>query len=55
MEVMRQTGKLEELERTVQRELKKVKLEVRIDGKWTEVSESELVDDPDDSKLETVA
>ena len=55
MEVMRQTGKLEELERTVQRELKKVKLEARIDGRWTEVSESELVDDPDDFKLETVA
>jgi protein subunit release factor B len=55
MEVMRQTGKLDELEREVQRELRKVKLEVRIDGKWTQVSESQLVDDPDDFKLETVA
>ena len=54
MEVMRQTGKLDELEREVQRELRKVKLEVRIDGKWTQVSESQLVDDPDDFKLETV-
>jgi len=55
MEVMRQTGKLDELEREVQRELRKVKLEVRIYGKWTQVSESQLVDDPDDFKLETVA
>ena len=44
MEVMRQTGKLDDLERTVQRELKKVKLEVKVDGKWTEVDESQLVD-----------
>jgi hypothetical protein len=55
MEVMRQTGKLDEMERELQRELRKVKLEVRIDGKWTQVSESQLVDDPDDFKLETVA
>ena len=55
MEVMRQTGKLDEMERELQRELRKVKLEVRVDGKWTQVSESQLVDDPDDFKLETVA
>ena len=55
MEVMRQTGKLDELEREVQRELKKVKLEIKIDGKWTQVSESELVDDPDDFKLDVMA
>jgi protein subunit release factor B len=54
MEVMRQTGKLDEMERELQRELRKVKLEVRIDGKWTQVNESQLVDDPDDFKLETV-
>jgi uncharacterized protein YdeI (YjbR/CyaY-like superfamily) len=52
---MRQTGKLDELERELQRELKKVKLEIKIDGKWTQVSESELVDDPDDFKLDVMA
>jgi protein subunit release factor B len=45
MEVMRQTGKLDEMEREVQRQLKKVKLEVKIDGKWTEVSENDLVEE----------
>ena len=55
MEVMRQTGKLDELERELQRELKKVKLEIKIDGKWTQVSESELVDDPDNFKLDVMA
>ena len=54
MEVMRQTGKLDEMERELQRELRKVKLEVRIDGKWTQVSESQLVDDPDDFKLRSI-
>jgi hypothetical protein len=42
---MRQTGKLDEMEREVQRQLKKVKLEVKIDGKWTEVSENDLVEE----------
>ena len=31
---------------------REIKLEIRIDGKWTEVKESQLVDDPDDFKWE---
>lgn len=47
LEYMKRTGELLETERALERELKKVKVEVKIDGKWVEVSENQLVDDPD--------
>jgi len=47
LEYMKRTGELVEAERALERELKKVKVEVKIDGKWVEVSENQLVDDPD--------
>ena len=47
LEYMKRTGELVEAERALERELKKVKVEVKIDGKWVQVSENQLVDDPD--------
>jgi protein subunit release factor B len=47
LEYMRRTGELMEIERRVEQELTKVKTEVKIDGKWTEVNPQQLVDDPD--------
>jgi peptide chain release factor 1 len=44
LEVARRTGVAAEAERIVQQELKKVKVEHRVDGKWTEWIES--VDTP---------
>jgi protein subunit release factor B len=42
MEILRRSGKMAQIDAEVERELKKVKIEVRQDGKWTEVSENEL-------------
>lgn len=47
IEYMRRTGELMEIERRVEQELTKVKTEVKIDGKWTQVRPDQLVDDPD--------
>lgn len=52
METLRRSGMMEQIDRKVQEELTKIKLEIRIDGKWTEVKESQLVDDPDDFRFE---
>lgn len=52
IEYMRRTGELMEIERRVEQELTKVKTEVKIDGKWTEVSPKQLVDDPDNFIVE---
>jgi len=52
LEVLRRTGMMDQIDRRVAEELTKIKLEIRIDGKWTEVKESQLVDDPDDFKWE---
>lgn len=46
LEVSRRTGVEAEIKRTVERELKKVKTEIRVDDKWREVGPSDLVDDP---------
>lgn len=42
LEFMRRTGELLAIESAVERELLKVKTEIKIDGKWTEVNVSEL-------------
>ncbi len=42
IEYMKRSGEMDEIDRYVERELAKVKTEVRIDGKWTEVNVSEL-------------
>lgn len=47
LEYMRRTGELLAIEAAVERELMKVKTEIKIDGKWTEVTADKLVDDPD--------
>jgi len=52
LEYMRRTGELMEIERRVEQELTKVKTEIKIDGKWTEVNPQQLVDDPDNFVFE---
>jgi len=47
LEYQRRTGELFESERRIENELKKVKIEVKIDGRWVEVNEDQLVDDVD--------
>lgn len=48
IETMRRNGEMAEIERKVEEDLRKVKTEIRVDGRWTEVSVNQLVDDPDD-------
>lgn len=49
MEFMRRTGVMDEIDRRVKHELEhNTKLEIRIDGRWTLVKETDLVDDPND-------
>ena len=52
LEVLRRSGMMDQIDRKVAEELTKIKLEIRIDGRWTEVKESQLVDDPDDFRWE---
>lgn len=52
LEYMRRTGELLEVERRVEEELARVKTEIKIDGRWTQVNPNQLVDDPDDFVLE---
>jgi protein subunit release factor B len=53
MEAMRRLGVLSDIDSKVQREmLYNTKIEVRINGRWTEVKESMLVDDPDDFRVD---
>lgn len=52
LEFMRRTGEMLEIERSVERELTKVRTEIKIDGRWTEVRPDQLVDDPDNFVLE---
>ena len=47
LEYQRRTGELLEAERRLEQELRRIKIEVKIDGKWTEVTADQLVDDPD--------
>ena len=48
LETMKRTGAHFEMERKIEQDLKKVKLEIKVDGKWTEVTADQLVDNPDD-------
>lgn len=52
LEAMKRCGILDEIDRKVAEEMTKVKIEIRIDGKWTEVKEHMLVDDPEDFRIE---
>ncbi len=52
LEFMKRSGQLSEIERLVEKEMQKVKLEIKIDGKWTEVKPHQLVDNPEDFVLE---
>ena len=49
---MKRTGLMAAIDQKVAEELTKIKIEIRIDGKWVEVREDQLVDDPDDFKFE---
>lgn len=40
MEVARQTGVLDEIERKIEREMKRIKVEVKEDGIWTQVDKN---------------
>lgn len=51
-EFMKRSGQLAEIERSVEQELQNVKLEIKIDGRWTEVKPHQLVDNPEDFALE---
>ena len=42
IEILKRSGMMREIDEQVSKEIKKVKLEVRRDGVWTEVKESEL-------------
>ena len=44
METLKRNGKMAQIDLEVARELKKTKIEVKVDGKWTEVTESELTE-----------
>lgn len=52
MEAMKRMGILDEIDRKVAQEMLNIKIEVRVDGKWTEVKEHMLVDDPEDFRVE---
>lgn len=53
LEAMKRIGLLTEIDSKVDYEmLHNTKIEIRIDGKWTEVKPHMLVDDPDDFKIE---
>ena len=54
IETMRRTGKMLEIERSVENELKKVKTEIKVDGKWVQVRPDQLVENPDDFKFDSV-
>jgi hypothetical protein len=43
-EVMRRTGTLAQIDRTVEQEIKKIKVEIRVDGKWAEVDRDAILD-----------
>lgn len=42
LEFMKRSGEMNEIERSVERELTKVKTEIKIDGVWTEVTVDQL-------------
>lgn len=53
IEAMKRIGLLDEIDRKVDYELiHNTKIEIRIDGRWTEVKPHMLVDDPDDFRIE---
>jgi len=52
MEAMRRMGVLADIDRKVEESMRHIKIEIRVDGKWTEVKEHMLVNDPDDFRIE---
>jgi protein subunit release factor B len=52
LEFLKRSGQLAEIEHLVEREMKNVKLEIKINGKWTEVQPYQLVDNPEDFVIE---
>lgn len=45
LEVARKTGKLLEINESVERKMKQIRVEVQEDGKWTEVDKNSTLDD----------
>lgn len=43
-EVMKRMGTLAQIDRTVEQELKRIKVEIRVDDKWTEVDRDAILD-----------
>lgn len=50
IETMKRNGEMAQLEHQVEQDLKKIKIEIRIDGRWTEVNPNDLVDNPDNKE-----
>jgi len=52
---MKRTGEALEIERWLERELTKIRIEIKVDGVWREVKQHMLVDNPDDFRIEFLA
>lgn len=50
MEVSRRLGVLERIEQTVDREMRKIKVEVRQEGLWTEVDKNDPLSDEENGE-----
>lgn len=55
LETMRRTGQALEIERWLQDQMRKIKIEIKVDGRWREVKAHMLVDDPDNFRIECLA
>ena len=51
LEFMRRSGMMSQIDAEVERSLRKVKIEAKIDGKWTEVTEADLKDFSDEDAV----
>jgi|GEM_PF-1473098 len=52
LEAARRSGVLDEINETVRKELRKVRVEVRIDGRWVEVNKDDPLDREDDTRIQ---
>lgn len=52
METLKRSGQMAQIDAEVEKSLKQVKLEVRQDDKWVEVTEAELLDDASSDSTE---
>jgi len=52
LETMKRNGQQAQIDAQIEKELTRTKIEIKIDGKWTPVKASQLVDDPNDFVFE---